>query len=263
MKIKKQMTALACAAVCAAALLSGCASGKQYTEAEYQDNYQKGYDEGYSAGESEGVAKDRAGQVQTMNYETFRALNSQSPYTGVIYIGRAACPYCSLVTDYMRSVTELPLPVYYVSLEPYYNSPYYEDFKAELGISSVPTFIYYKDGAPQYYMKSPVAEGYFDESGQERVDAYNEMTDRIRAFIEGCAKDDPAAVESVWADAEETEAGVSASDSSAETAENETESTAAQGSAESSEMSADGTAAEESAAPESAASEEATETTAE
>lgn len=199
--MKKRFLPIMCAAVLSASFISGCVGGKQYTEEEYSANYDAGYQAGYDDGVKDGVQADRAKQVQTMNYETFRALNEKSPFTGVIYVGRAACPYCGAVTDYLRGVTDLTVPVYYVSLEPYYNSPYYEDFKAELNIDSVPTFIYYKDGKPNYYMGSPVIGGYFDLSGQDRVDGYNEMVKRINAFIEGCAKDDPTAVEDVWEDA--------------------------------------------------------------
>ena len=73
--------------------------------------------------------------------------------------------------------------------------PYYDDFKAELGIDGVPTFIYYKDGEQVYQMDSPVTPGYFEESGQDRVDAYNLMAEKIGAFIMGCADDNPEAVE--------------------------------------------------------------------
>lgn len=199
--MRKKYSVILCAAALSAALLSGCSGGKIYTEEEYAANYDTGYQAGYDDGVKEGVQEDRARQVQTMNYETFAALNEKSPFTGVIYVGRAACPYCGAVTDYMRGVTDLAVPVYYVSLEPYYNSPYYDDFKAELGIEAVPTFIYYKDGKPNFYMDSPVIPGYFDLSGQDRVDGYNQMVERINAFVEGCAKDDPSAIEDLWEDA--------------------------------------------------------------
>lgn len=216
--MKKNLSILLCAACMSASLLSACASDKVYTEEEYQSNYDAGYDagydEGYKVGAEEGVAMDRSGQVQTMDYETFRILNEENKFTCVIYVGRAECPYCSLVTDYMRSVTELPLPVFYVSLELYYNSPYYDDFKEELGIDSVPTFIYYKDGEPNYYMDSPVTPGYFNESGQDRVDAYQKMTEKISTFIMGCAEDNPAAVEPLFEDMAEATEDIAADDTS-------------------------------------------------
>lgn len=193
--MKKRLSLVLCTALLGASLLTGCSTDKKYTEEEYQANYDTGYDAGYQQGIEDGIAQDRSGQVQTMDYETFKALNEQNDLTCVIYVGRAECPYCSLVTDYMRSVTDLPLPVFYVSLEPYYNSPYYDDFKAELGIDGVPTFIYYKDGEQVYQMDSPVTPGYFEESGQDRVDAYNLMAEKIGAFIMGCADDNPEAVE--------------------------------------------------------------------
>lgn len=193
--MKKRLSLVLCTALLGVSLLTGCSTDKKYTEEEYQANYDTGYDAGYQQGIEDGIAQDRSGQVQTMDYETFKALNEQNDLTCVIYVGRAECPYCSLVTDYMRSVTDLPLPVFYVSLEPYYNSPYYDDFKAELGIDGVPMFIYYKDGKQAYIMDSPVTPGYFEESGQDRVDAYNLMAEKISAFIMGCADDNPEAVE--------------------------------------------------------------------
>lgn len=208
-----------CSAVLAMSVAAGCSSDKGYTEEEYQANYDAGYQAGYEAGVEDGIAQDRSGQVQTMNYETFRALNEQNDLTCVIYVGRAECPYCSLVTDYMRGVTDLPIPVFYVSLEPYYNSPYYDDFKAELQIDGVPTFIYYKDGQQVTQMQSPVPDGYFEASGQDRVDLYNTMAEQIGDFIISCANDEP-----VTADEESSEAA----GAEGETEETSEETTAAE-----------------------------------
>lgn len=183
----KKNFSLLCSALLIVSLLTGCATDKKYTEEEYQANYDTGYQVGYDAGMQEGVARDRAAQVQTMDYETFKTLNEENKFNAVIYVGRAACPYCSLVTDYMRSVTDLPISVFYVSLEPYYNSAAYDAYKTELGIDSVPTFIYYENGEPKFYMESPVPAGYFDASGEARVSAYSQMTETINHFVESCA----------------------------------------------------------------------------
>lgn len=208
-----------CSAVLAMSVAAGCSSDKAYTEEEYQANYDAGYQAGYEAGVEDGIAQDRSGQVQTMNYETFRSLNEQNDLTCVIYVGRAECPYCSLVTDYMRGVTDLPIPVFYVSLEPYYNSPYYDDFKAELQIDGVPTFIYYKDGQQVTQMQSPVPDGYFEASGQDRVDLYNTMVEQIGDFIISCANDEPVAAdeESESSEAAGAEGETAGEESAAET----------------------------------------------
>lgn len=199
--MRKKVSVLLCALTMTATLMTGCASGNTYTQEEYESNYDTGYQAGYEAGVTDGISKgieqDRAGQVQTMEYATFKKLNEQNKLTCIIYVGRAACPYCGLVTDYMRSVTDLQIPVYYVSLEPYYNSPYYDDYKDELEIDYVPTFIYFKDGEPQYYMDSPVPAGYFDESGEDRVNGYHEMVSTISSFIQGCIDGEPTSVNNI------------------------------------------------------------------
>ena len=76
----------------------------------------------FAKGTEEGVNDFRARQVQAVEYEKFKAFLEQYSPTCIAYVGRAGCPYCSIVTDYMRTLSNLPIPTYYVSLEPYYNT---------------------------------------------------------------------------------------------------------------------------------------------
>ena len=188
----------------AAGSITGCASEPQITEsdlqAQYDEGYDAGYEEGYAKGAEEGVNDFRSRQVQSVEYEQFRAFLEQYSPTCIAYVGRAGCPYCSIVTDYMRKLSNLPIPVYYVSLEPYYNTEYYDQYKEELGIDYLPTFIYYKDGVPTYYMNSPATDGYYDTAGEERVAAYGEMTAKIDNFIQGCVNNDDSVNEELERD---------------------------------------------------------------
>lgn len=197
MRRKIALLALSIALVTGSA--TACASEPTVSEedlqAKYDEGYEKGYEEGYDKGSEEGVSDFRARQVQAVEYEQFKAFLEQYSPTCVAYVGRAGCPYCSLVTDYMRTLSNLPIPTYYVSLEPYYNTEYYDQYKEELGIDYLPTFIYYKDGVPTYFMNSPVADGYYESAGDERVAGYNEMTTKIDAFIQGCVNEDPSVSE--------------------------------------------------------------------
>ena len=75
-----------------------------------------------------------------------------------------------------------------------------QSFKEELGIDYLPTFIYYKDGVPTYYMNSPATDGYYDTAGEERVAAYGEMTAKIDNFIQGCVNNDDSVNEELERD---------------------------------------------------------------
>lgn len=192
--MRRKIALLALSLALMTGAVTGCSSEPAVSESElqakYDEGYDAGYDEGYAKGTEEGVNDFRARQVQSVEYEKFKAFLEQYSPTCIAYVGRAGCPYCSIVTDYMRTLSNLPIPTYYVSLEPYYNTEYYNQYKNELGIDYLPTFIYYKDGVPTYYMNSPATDGYYDTAGDERVAAYNEMVAKIENFIQGCVNND-------------------------------------------------------------------------
>lgn len=108
-----------------------------------------------------------------------------------LYIERPSCRYCAVVSSYTLTMKNLPLPVYYISLEPFWESDDYETVKKELETTYLPCFKYISHGEIQYNLNSPLDSSYYNLDGPGRMELYRQMQDRIDAFLNGAAGQGP------------------------------------------------------------------------
>jgi len=117
----------------------------------------------------------------------------------VVYIGRASCKFCSITSASLDEVADEALPVYDLELEPYYQTPQYDEIKEEFGIYYVPSFKYIEKGELKYHMNPPLNSNYYIE-GSDRAAMRKEMIEKIQSFIRGAAGTGPVVDEEVMTD---------------------------------------------------------------
>lgn len=133
--------------------------------------------------------------IQKITIDSFRELkNSGNDF--VLYIGRPSCRYCAIVSSYVYTMKNPPLPVYYISLEPFLGHEEYETIKRELDTVYLPCFKYISDREIQYNLNNPLDSSYYDLDGPERMKLYRQMQDKINAFLDGAAGQAPPINES-------------------------------------------------------------------
>lgn len=104
----------------------------------------------------------------------------------VLYVGRSSCQYCAITFSILSTLTDLPVDIKVLDLEPYYGTEQYQLIKDELGISYVPAFFYFDNAQPKYFMNSPVSDTYFN-SDKNRDSELNKVREKIIGFIDGAA----------------------------------------------------------------------------
>lgn len=133
--------------------------------------------------------------IQEITIDRFHELkNSGNDF--VLYIGRPSCRYCAIVSSYVLTMKNPPLPVYYISLEPFLGHEDYETIKKELDTVYLPCFKYISDKEIRYNLNNPLDSSYYDLNGPERMKLYEQMKEKINAFLNGAAGQTPPIDES-------------------------------------------------------------------
>lgn len=128
--------------------------------------------------------------IQEITIDNFRELKN-SGHDFVLYVGRPSCRYCAIVSSYILTMKSPPLPVYYISLEPFLECKDYEDIKKELDTVYLPCFKYVSGGEIRYNLNNPLDSSYYDLDGPERMKLYQQMQEKINAFLNGAAGQAP------------------------------------------------------------------------
>ena len=83
------------------------------------------------------------------------------------------------------------LPIYYLNLEQYINTSTYESIKAELEVTYLPAIKYVEHSVLKYNLNNPLNTDYFKYDGATRLTLYQQMLDKVNAFIDGACGDGP------------------------------------------------------------------------
>lgn len=122
--------------------------------------------------------------VQEITIEDYRELIA-GRNEFFLYVGRPSCRYCAVVSSYVLTMESPPLPVYFISLEPFWGCDDYEAIKSELETTYLPCFKYVSEGQIRYSLNSPLDTAYFDLDGPGRMELYARMKEKINAFFNG------------------------------------------------------------------------------
>ena len=124
--------------------------------------------------------------VHEIDIDEYRA-HIKNGAKGIFVYSRSSCKYCAIATGELSKFADGRLPIYFLNLEKYYLTEDYAPIKKELDFDYLPAFRYIENGKMTYNLNSPVDSTYFDASGDEKQAIYNEMIEKVNAFIDGAA----------------------------------------------------------------------------
>ena len=185
--MKEKLSIMLIAALMLASAVLGAASGIQIHthSAPYENSNETTVQAVPASAETSSETKETI-HGYALKYATYSDVLLDG-YTGYVIVGRATCPYCSIVFDYLSSVGNFDVPVMYISLETAYKGPDYDLIKEKLNTKYVPYFIYYEDGVQERVMNCPLDTKYTDNDTDFEIKKQmrSEMEDRINRFFNG------------------------------------------------------------------------------
>ena len=162
--------------------------------------YKNGREAGFAQGHEAGVREISLSRTRKITYEEYeKLLDGKEDF--FLLVARPTCRFCAIVDEYLsfRDNSDLPAPVYFLSLESIRGTDRYDEVKHDIGLDFVPTFRYYKGGKSLYNLNNPLDGSYFEEgaTNESRNAAYAEMAEKVEAFLSGAVGNGPVINEDV------------------------------------------------------------------
>lgn len=143
------------------------------------------YLEQESIAEAERKAESIGSTIRVINYDEYRGL-LETEDRFVIEVSRDTCPYCMNLSYIIKDMDTHGVDVYVLNLEEYRGTNFYDDVKAEFGITYVPTLFFIEGGSVKYCLNSPLEDNLANvASADERARIRRETADKVEAFILG------------------------------------------------------------------------------
>lgn len=133
---------------------------------------------------------EQHGHVREITLEQYRGMKAGGSQF-ILLVGRPSCRYCAIISSAVLTMDCDALPIYYLSLEQYINTEEYDTIKVELDVTYLPAMKYIEDCTIRYNLNNPLDSGYFECDGPDRLILYEQMVDKVIAFIDGAAGSGP------------------------------------------------------------------------
>lgn len=144
---------------------------------------------------------DTHGLEMFLSYEDYEEKIAQGE-TFMVYIGRATCPYCKVLTTVLekeKGKIQSQMPFYYFNVIWYKQAildkkagaeEKWNTIKKEIGFQYIPCILYYKEGKLESSFLEFVGEDYFDiEDDKEKEKLVEQATLKLEKWFQECSLD--------------------------------------------------------------------------